>query len=322
MTNNFKKYLLSSVAGFAFASQAFGVEITKEFSISGFADGQFQYTKKTASPGFVLNDGALYIKYARKNVQLFVDLPFTGADQPASNNFSFATGKAQAFIWLKPADPIELTFGQFDAIYGFKAADSVDSTFTNTATNASLIPTTHLGGMIGLSHGEVSLKALIANPADKGTMAGRNPSFGAQLAYVHGDTCYLKAGYLGHNQQGPAGMENLYDFMAGAKMSILSADVQFDIQKIGSGTTGYQFLGHLVADVTEEASLGARGNWLRNIDGTNYQVLELTAGPQYAPKSVEGLKLKADYTWSGTELTNGASRTSEHRVAAAAIYSF
>lgn len=321
MTNNLKKYSFSLATAIALTSQAFAVEVTKEFSISGFADGQFQYTKEVASPGFLVNDAALYLKYARSNVQVFIDLPFSG-NNTTDADFNFATGKAQAFIWLQPADAIEFTVGQFDALYGFEAADSVDSTFTTNAGTASLIPTVHLGAMTGLSHGEFSLKALLANPSDLGRLDGRNPSFGVQIAYEHGETCYLKAGYLGHNQQGAAGMESLYDFMAGAQLGMLSTDVQFDIQKIGGGNTGYQLLGHFVADVTEEASLGLRGNWLKEADGTNYQVFQVTTGPQYAPKSMEGLTLKADYSWSGTEVTDGASRTSEHTVAAAAIYSF
>ena len=297
------------------------VELTKDLSLGGFADGQFIWTKEAASEGFILNDAALYLKYTKPKVHLFVDLPFQGRNS-GDVDFNFATSKAQAFITLLPVEGFEIVGGQFDAIFGHEAADSYDSIFTQAATNTDLIPVEHLGAMISFTRDAFNVKALVSNPNNLGQLKGTNPAFGLQAGYT-AERGYLTAGTLMHNQQGQSGMECLYDFMAGVNFSKFSLDEQFDIRQKAAASNGYQSLTILKAQLTEEFSLAARGNWLRQADGTNYDVMQATFGPQYAFKGdYEGLKLKADYSWTGTEAVKDTTRQKEHTIAVAALFGF
>lgn len=214
-----------------------GAEVTKEFSIGGFAYVQYQYLSETTSPGFLFHDKALYLDYKLERIEVGIDLPVRGGNAD-DMNFNLATEKAQAFARIKPVGTLEVTVGQFDAIYGFEAADSIDSPFTQNAATASLIPTVHLGAMAGWSFGGFSLRGVITNPTDFGRLNERNPAFGFQDGYEHDESFYITAGYYGHAQQDEIGVEQLYDVMAGLKWAMITFDLQFDFQTLTGAPKG------------------------------------------------------------------------------------
>ncbi len=320
----FKNVFIGLVTVNLLGSQAFGVELSKELSLNGFVDGQFRWTKEQASPGFLLNDGALYLKYAKPNVEAFLDLPFSSS---ATSDLNWAKSKAQAFVLVKPTQSLELKAGQFDILLGLEALDSKDLVFTQAASGHYLDTFTHLGGSVTASFDDLSVTAVVSNPNDTGMLNGANATFAVQGNYSMKDTFYIGLGYQGHNQAGPAGMESLYEAKAGVKADILSLDGAFDLVKVGDLDNGYQLLGTAVAQVNEEVSLNLRGNWLKQSlkDDTGaivYQEVDATGGVQYTPSAFDGLKLKADYTLAVTEATEGADREKEHTIGIAALYSF
>jgi hypothetical protein len=313
------KILMATLALSGFAS-AEAVELAGgKLKINGFADGQLEYTKEQASRGFFLNDAALYVTAGGEKVSLFVDLPFSGGT--ANNDFSVGTGKAQAYVTLKPANGFEFSMGQFDTIYGLELNDTKDVVFTSQGlVFAAALPTTHQGAMVAYSTQGVTVKALVSNPNNQGILNDNNPEYGAQVSYAHGDQFNLALGYLAHNQRGAAGTDTLVNFVAGANFGMINVGAEVDYNKVGDADAAYGYLGQIVAEANQELSFGVRGEWLKRF--TNYQAMQFTFGPQFKPADYDGLTVKADYTWTSTEATKGATKDKEHTVALAAVYAF
>ncbi len=98
----------------------------------------------------------------------------------------------------------------------------------------------------------------------------------------------------------------------------LSADLEFDLRKVGGADWGMGVMSHNVYAFTDALSVGLRGDWIRKI--VNYQVLQLTAGPQWVAH--EHLRLKTDYTVSRTQAAAGGLKTTAHGVNISGILVF
>lgn len=174
---------------------------SKAVNLGGFVDAQGHWKKDGGSEGFSLYDAALYISKEFGNGKVMVDLPFKYAGTAGANDFSIATGKAQAYLSYSCMDGmITTTAGQFDAIFGFEAADSADAFFARTSFlgTASDIPAVHTGLMLSVKpkmnmNGNLGVNALVSNAQDRGQKEGEHFQFGGQFTF---DNDMWRANYL------------------------------------------------------------------------------------------------------------------------------
>lgn len=315
----------------------------------GFFDTQYQYRKNSKSPGFQIYDGALYVSKSFDKLEFSVDLPFswrgmttqtsyedTNSDgnldtavesETNTNDFKFASSKAQAYAKYTFDNGVYIQGGQFDTIYGFELNDSKDLALTTPGAvfNAAL-PVTHLGVLAGYSLdiningrdlGTFGVKGLVSNPQNQGSSNGSNLEFGGQLTFAN-DSIRFAAGYLGWNQDGPAGMYSLYDVVAGFTWERITFDAEFDMKKVGAADAGLALMAHAVISVTDPLSLAARGEWIKKMG--NHSLYQGTFGPQY--KVNDNLKMKADYTFTRTQEVSGGTKDDTHSVNAGFIFQF
>jgi hypothetical protein len=295
--------------------------------ISGFLDAQYQYRKKAIDPGFVLNDGALYLLGEYGAIKGLLDFPFAGAVGEDSS-FTFAKEKAQAYLTWTATEKWDFTVGQFDTVFGFEANDSKDLQFTTPGILfENLLPTTHLGGMMEFTMSDITIKALVSNANNKSRMfngteataSSEYPEFGAQAGYAD-EMFHVSAGMLHHQQKGPAGASNLYQVMAGVALDPITVEAEFDVKKVGSSDAGMGGLLNVVFSATEELSLAARAEFIRKVPEGAYEVMNGTFGPQYALS--ENLTFKADYSFNAAKEEKAEKRVKEHSFNAGALLMF
>lgn len=166
-----------------------------ELEISGFVDAQARWQKvdpenaNVGVPGFLLNEGALYLSKDWGSSKVFLDLPVT-SEGAADSSFNFATEKAQAFLtWTMHGGLFGFQVGQFDTPIGFEPADSIDRAQTDAGLlgNTGYLPVTHTGLMLmsesKASYGTWNLKAIASNAKNKVRKNSNNFEYALQAAF-------------------------------------------------------------------------------------------------------------------------------------------
>lgn len=327
-----KFYLTLFLFTSLFSSSLFASE---DIKVGAFVDTQFQLTNsRSTTPGFVLNDAAVYFSHQTETVEFMVDLPFRGAfydyaldttstpnslttSSTSNNNFRFASEKAQAYVAYY-YNALKITAGQFDTIFGYELNDTNDIFFTEQGlvfNNA--LPVTHLGLLLTYSFMPMlEAKFLVSNPDGQGELNNKDPEFGIQIA-GSSDLLRYAAGFL-VNTDG-ADTNRLLDIVLGKTFfDKLDIDFEFDYNKKDSvPDKGYSFMLHNVYNICDTLAVGIRGEYLYKL--VNYQDIQVTAG--IAKKITDNFKMKLDYSAKQSKLTNGASYDRTQGVNLAALYS-
>ncbi len=324
--NATKIAMITALAGFTFTAQAADSPV----KLGGFVDAQGIYTKvdpeanNTGVAGWEINDGAIYLSSQMGETKFMLDLPFaytaTSAAGSNNNDFSWAQDKAQAYMDWNQGN-WGFTLGQFDTPFGFEVNDSIGNTFTSQGLlyASSGTPVTHTGIMVHADLGVVTAKAIVSNSANQGNKNADNFELGGQLSYAQ-DNMRGSFGYV-YLDLG-AKVRHYVNFMAGATFDKIAVDAEFNILKnntVATTDTGYGFLLNGVFSATEDMNLAAKFEMGKKLP-SNYSTWLMAFGPQYAVNSA--MKLKADYTLSNVEATNGATEIKTHTVAVAGQYSF
>lgn len=309
-------------SAFAAEGKSVGTQLT------GFVDAQYQWTN-TLRPGFVINDGAVYLTHGLTNgLGAKIDLPFrwvgeTDSDgdgvKEYSNNFVFAETKAQAYISNRYESGWNWKFGQFDTIYGLELNDSPEITFSKQGlVYAAALPLTHTGAMVGYSNSSFGMNLLVSNPLNQGSMTNSNPEFGAQFLFNPNSQFRMSAGYLGHKMED--GMRNFGDLILGMTSGSLSADLEAVLLKTpGAPKTGLGVMLLPVYSFNDSWSGALRVEYLKEVNAIHQQQ-QYSVGPQY--KANASLKAKLDYSLQKTTEVEGADSVTSHAVNFALVYSF
>ena len=139
--------------------------------------------------GFGLNDAALYLSKDFSMATAVVDLPFYSGSE-SSNNFAFATQKAQAYVNMN-FGAVAVKLGQYDTFFGVEANDSIARFFAASGLMKTyVLPTTHTGAQVAWGFAnKFTLRGQIANPNSAGLLAtGTDPEIGGQFRWDSGPT--------------------------------------------------------------------------------------------------------------------------------------
>lgn len=322
--------LLMVLAAVSFIS-AFQFAMAAEHPVSGFVDAQiFTATGPKSSPDFKVNDGALYLQHAMGNAKVVVDLPFSWSPTPVNNlitnNFMFAQGKAQAYVYYKYDLGLYWMLGQFDATFGYEKKDTKDVVFSNQGRLYSFLPVTNTGFLLGYAvMDSLDVKAFVANAYGLGARNGQNLAYGLQIAYTG-----MVDVTVGGTFNKALNNQNTYlvDLVVAKKLDKLQLAVGLDgLQAPVAGQSmGIGVLGEGVYDLTEKYAAGARIEFLSKMPAmlrnwaANNSEIQVTVGPQV--KMTENLKAKLDYTFNSTKAVSGGTSATTHGGALAAVYAF
>ncbi len=272
-------------------------EVRPAFKFGGFIDGQLTLVNKDfiATRGFTLNDAALYLeKDFGRGLSAVVDLPFSTPDGATNNSFGFAANKAQAYAHYTNG-ALMGRFGQFDTIFGVEKNDSRDRFFSDVGVVKGFVePLTHTGLMVGFVTPLVSVRGIIANPRDSGTMANQNPEAGIQGRFDM-TNFFASAGFM-YGDQKNGTSNTLLDFMAGFASTQFNGNVYFADKKtsgVDKHTTGFGALGTM--NLNPEFGLGVRienvSDPITAVAGGTKSILDIAVGPSF--------RLTPDFTVRG-----------------------
>lgn len=292
------------------------VDNSLAWKFNGFLETKFRTVTQKDGPsrqsenGFLIEDGAVYIEGKTSAARLFLDLPlsrvretagtspdFTKSDGP---NLDFARAKAQAFIEVPLNDSTLLQMGQFDTIYGFELNDSKDRFFSQTGVvYNNALPVTHTGLLLQHVMGEFTLKALLANPNNKGSFgtstAGETQAESGFTIGWTGANFRALGGYLTRPKTDPEGKtkaRTLTEVLVGATYAGFNIDIEYDIVNdpskdkntdLISDSAGTALMTHLTYDVNEKLKLGLRLEKTQKdvLSGGNFEETVNFAGFQY-----------------------------------------
>lgn len=204
----------------------------------------------TPESGFLMQDGAVYLKKKMKNLEIFVDLPMareqTTVYDPNSpttavgttsdnNNLRFAKEKAQLYGAYSVTNSLKLTIGQFDGMFGLEANDSKDRIFSqfSTLSNETLVYT-HTGILLDWAWTEGgSLRILAANPGSRGSYGNdsndRSLESGLSLSYSTGFWRVQVGGVTRKvmNLEAKSDRRTMLDATVGVTLGPVSADFEY-----------------------------------------------------------------------------------------------
>ncbi|PWU19084.1 MAG: hypothetical protein C5B49_06290 [Bdellovibrio sp.] len=227
---------------------------------SGFFDFRYSTFSAPQDPnvvdahsesGFGLEDAAFYMNYEKDRVSFVMDLAFrrgktydlnpTVAPPHNESNFStFALGvdKSQLYLRYKVLDSLIFDFGQFDTVYGVEVNDSKDRVFGKTGLVYDLtLPVTHTGFMAEYANNGFSVKALAANPNNKGSNGtsptqDTNTEYGVAAGYsnevIRGQLGYMARPIATADGTGMAS-RSLVDVTAGTTLGRYSLDLEYSM---------------------------------------------------------------------------------------------
>lgn len=294
--------------------------------VSGFVDTQINFSSNGAnSPTFSVADGAVYFSDKVGTSSVMVDIPFKFLGTGATNAFTLATTKGQAYVSHSYDFGLGWTLGQFDTIYGFEKNDNLDNHFTGQGIlYANKGEITHTGLGLDYTNGPVTVKAIVANPHNQGQRNSDNWNFGGTVKFKH-DAFYVQAGYLHHKERigtfGTVGESSmLADFILGWAGNNITADVEVLLKKLAAtgATTGVGF-GGWFGYTMNSWLLGARFEYGSKL--ANYSEFGLGVGPGY--KFNDKLTCKIDYMLDSTKaLAATTTATTTHAATVSAQYKF
>jgi hypothetical protein len=205
-----------------------------------------------AESGFGIEDGAFIATYDKDRVSATLDIAFRRtkdgdynppaalASSPNASDTGFLTvgaGHSQAFVKYRAISDLALELGQFDTIFGVEVNKSRDRVFSKTGLIYDfMIPATHTGIMVEYAASGLTLRALDANPNNKGSngisAAGDDKSeFGGAVSYssdhVRGQLGYMTRSILKNGSASDRGDRALADFLLGATLGGFSVDFEY-----------------------------------------------------------------------------------------------
>lgn len=306
-------------------------------------------SNRQAESGFLVDDAALYIEGKAEGARLFLDLPFSRDRQAAGFNpdfgksdsadFGFAKTKAQAYIEIPTGDNGLFQFGQFDTIYGFELNDAKDRFFSQTGlVYNNALPVTHTGALWQYTQEGLSLKLLVANPNNKGSLGTSTTQedgleTGATLGWSD-PNFRLLVGYLSRPKANPLGemkSRTLKNLVAGVSVGGFDLDLEhdaiFDPSKDNNGNLisdaeGTAAMLHLVYNVNGQWKLGIRSEKTHKdvLSGGNYEEQAQFLGLQY--RKTEQLSFGAEYGTYETISTENADRLKSSLASASVRFQF
>lgn len=315
------KLKLSLMSGALLLSGAVGAAEGEGLKVGGFVDAQYSWTKQTGPDAstFALHEGALYLGKTMGSGEVMVDIPFKAG---TGNAVVLGEDKAQAFVSWKYENGFAWKMGQFDSLYGYEAADSVDSSFTSRGKLAGIMPVTHTGLQMSYEMSDLlGLHLLVANAYNNGAQtAGKSPDFGFKLASKF-DTFNASVGGLFFSEAGQKGY--LIDIIAGTKfMDKIKADINVSFDKLRDSTglaVGTESrlgtsltLGYMMM---EKLNVATRVDYLKV--GTT-KGLGWAVGPQWELN--QDASVKVNYILTRDDVAGTV--TTEHKVAVAAVHKF
>lgn len=204
---------------------------------TGYRSEDSGVNEKTRS-GFLLDDGALYFSIKKGNVEAMVDLPFSRNGLVSSNTADggIAKTKTQVYGRYSFGSTMNITFGQFDTLFGLELNDSKDRIFGNVGLAYSqTLPIVHSGAYLTYSENGVTLRALAANPSDRQTF-GTDPADSAtEYGGIAGYANSMIRGQFGFLTRAVADLNNgqaqrtLFDVLLGTTFGPVDLDLQYSV---------------------------------------------------------------------------------------------
>lgn len=270
-------------------------EEESKFELTGFVDAYFQNNFNGQTPSaittsftpdnnsFSLGMAKLGVTKEVGKVSFGVDLGF-GPRADAANGYtgtSFGPVQ-QLYVAYAPSDKLKFTLGNFGTHVGYELIDANQNFHYSTSYMFSYGPFYHTG-----------LKAEYALSDNLGVMVGvfndtdnkfdvvPGKNYGAQISYS-GDAGDVYINYLGGKDGQDSVLFNQVDLTAafslteklslGVNSTIKSIDDDRDGASNTSWTGGALYLGY---EVSEDFSLGLRGEYFSDVDGAIFEVADL-----------------------------------------------
>lgn len=283
-----------------------------------------------------------------------MDLPFrrkkeietdpASTSPQASNNpdFSFGSEKAQLYLEHSPSESWTWKVGQFDTIFGVELNDSKDRIFGKTGLVYDVtLPVVHMGFLSEFKVGSLVLKALAANPNNKGsngisTQGEDRTEYGLAVA-SSSDLWRFQLGGLSrplHRASGDGtGARTLIDLTAGLTWKGLNLDLEHtlvsdpskntltpanssDLERSGSGSFAL-----LSAPLTEKSLLGFRYERIENDPGATELKEAVSTGLHARSEIEENCDLRAEALQIRRETLAGEKWT-ETRFSLSVLFEF
>jgi hypothetical protein len=285
-------------------------EVAK-FKVSGFIDAQFQtLLSDSNSPGFVVQDGALYLSHSLGNGEAKLDLPFQMLGTGGNSNFAFANAKAQAYLTHACGSHITAKIGQWDTPYGVEVNDTADNFFSRQGLVYATNPVVHTGALLAYAPNDrFTANFFAANPHDTGNANGKNLEYGTQWSL--GGPVRASVGAMLTRLKGTSITNHYYDGTLGATFGKFSLDFEANFLRTSDAPLyDRRYLALLVANFTDRYSFGVRAEYadLKENTATSQSVqkqTELFVGPQIVLTPAS--RVRADFTWDHTDVANPGS---------------
>jgi len=325
--------------------------------IGGFIDAQVGGGQNAGAADTNLNsqiaDAAVYLSKELGRGKLMIDIPFSyRADNvAATQNAGFTTAfrsfntKAQAYINWGYDFGLSWQLGRFDSPFLNEANDTVGlGPYTSQGAIFGALPRMHNGLMLTYGRGPLTVMGIASRPsgnvatATSTTAADARPNnerleWGVLGKYTH-DMGYLGAGLYLHKPGTAANAEthSIIEVMAGTKMSDWTIDAQALFTKVATSgaESGFAVGGTINYNWDKMWAFGIRPNYLSKVgsasgstwhtaNGAN-STFEVTVGPQAT--MTDDLRLRADYKWTSTKATSGATSQNSSAYTLSAVYKF
>jgi Putative beta-barrel porin-2, OmpL-like. bbp2 len=255
------------------ASQATEVSSTGiPFKWDAYMDVKMSIPSKDTAldRGFTLNDAALYLnKDFGRQIRGQIELPFTGDSSGKTSAFAFANDRSQAYIEVDRWSPVFFKVGQYNSYFGHEANDSRGRFFADLgAIKGLILPKTHTGLQAGYQNSKVAFAGQIVDPSGTNTMTGGNPEIGLNGRMDTGSFFGSLGFSWNESKTSPtADKTNLiFDVVGGVESEKLQVNGELDITRsAGSDKTGFAIGTFGKFNITEDAAVGARLEYLKNV---------------------------------------------------------
>lgn len=299
--------------------------------ISGFAEAAYNWEENNdVGSGFTVADAALYVEHGDENMKLFVDLPF--ANNGEGNDFKFAKSQGQAYITINDL-PVEVTFGQFDTIYGFELNDSKDRAFIKPGiVFASTLPTSHTGLMLSKTIGVFGVKLLTSNQANNGQQNDASSEYGIQTSLTF-DNFYATFNYLTYSQSHLESDKDrqFYNLVTGVSLGFYQLDIELgvvDNDAAWTYKTANAIMLHNTIQINDNNAAHLRlenTTKFKKVDPDPdkedgyFSQAQASIGYSHTHKNI---LFRSDYTWNQAQSVDGGDKENSSQIHFSALYSF
>ena len=318
--------------------------------LGGFIDAQVGGGQNAGLPDTNLNsqiaDGAIYLSKELGRGKMMVDVPFSyradNVTQTANAGFTSAfrsfNTKAQAYISWGYDFGLTWQLGRFDSPFLNEANDTVGlGPYTSQGAIFGALPRMHNGLMLTYGRGPVTVMGIASRPSGNVATAtsttaadarpnGENLEYGVLGKYTM-DMMYVGAGIYLHKPNTET--HSIIEVMAGTKMSDWTIDAQALFTKVATSgaESGFAVGGTINYNWDKMWAFGIRPNYLSKVGSAsahtangNHSTFEVTVGPQAT--MTDDLRLRADYKWTSTKATSGATSQNSSAYTLSAVYKF